>query len=278
MKPSLLGNSSYGKLITDVRRFTSVSYNDNKDVCGQINSKLFKSLTKLSSDLFKVEMKKRTINWSFPSHIGFFVYQLAKLRMLVFYYDFLVEYVCKSDFEALEMDTDSLYFAISGSSLEEIVKVEKRESFYRNYDQWFPCLACPNHKETFIQTKLKGEPWVLLDCCQAAHRFHTRTPGLFKLEFEGTGMISLCSKTYFAYNEKANKISCKGLNKSLNKLCKEDFKRVLDSQVAGSGINIGFRSNGHQVQTVQQEKKALSYLYIKRHVADDGCRTSPLEI
>ncbi len=37
--------------------------------------------------------------------------------MLTFYYDFLDKYMDRSDFEFIEMDTDSAYFACSAPSL-----------------------------------------------------------------------------------------------------------------------------------------------------------------
>jgi len=39
------------------------------------------------------------------------VYQLAKLRILQFYHDFLDRFIDRGDFELMQMDTDSLYFA-----------------------------------------------------------------------------------------------------------------------------------------------------------------------
>ena len=46
-----------------------------------------------------------------PLQIGVAVYHLAKLRMLDFYCNFIDKYIDRSDFELLEMDTDSNYFA-----------------------------------------------------------------------------------------------------------------------------------------------------------------------
>ena len=43
------------------------------------------------------------------------MYQLAKLRMLEFYYDFLDKYVDRLNFEYCYMDTGSVYFAIDKS-------------------------------------------------------------------------------------------------------------------------------------------------------------------
>ena len=54
---------------------------------------------------------------------GIAVYQLAKRRMLEFYYDFLGKHFSRQDFELCYMDTDSLYLAMSGDSLDEIVRL-----------------------------------------------------------------------------------------------------------------------------------------------------------
>ena len=61
-----------------------------------------------------MDMKKKTIKFDLPLQIAFFVYQYAKQRMLEFYYDFMMKFVDRSDFEYLAMDTDSAYMAVSG--------------------------------------------------------------------------------------------------------------------------------------------------------------------
>ena len=62
------------------------------------------------------------------------VYDDSKLRMLKFYYDCIDKYVDRSDFQYIEMDTDSAYMAITGNSLEDLIKPEMREEFekYKN--------------------------------------------------------------------------------------------------------------------------------------------------
>ena len=64
------------------------------------------------------------------------VYQLAKLRMLQFYYDFLDHYVDRRDYELIQIDTDSMYFALSYDTLEEAVKPELKQQFKREKKQW----------------------------------------------------------------------------------------------------------------------------------------------
>jgi hypothetical protein len=55
------------------------------------------------------------------------LYQLAKLRMLEFYNDFIDKHIDRSDIEMVEMDTDSNCFAFSEDSIEKLIKPEIRE-------------------------------------------------------------------------------------------------------------------------------------------------------
>ena len=114
-------------------------------------------------EAYELESRKPWILINRPFQIGIAVYQLAKLRMLEFYYDFLDQYVHRCDFELIQMDTDSNYMAISGEKLEDIVRPEQRAEFEATKKNW-----------------LAWDKW------------RGRTPGLFKLESEGSAMIALC--------------------------------------------------------------------------------------
>ena len=81
---------------------------------------------------------------------------IAKLRMLEFYYDFLDFYINRQDYECFEMDTESLYFALSSSSLEDVVKPEKKKEFYENYHKWLPAQASPSHQGEFVSKEAKA--------------------------------------------------------------------------------------------------------------------------
>jgi len=63
-----------------------------------------------------------------PFQIGIAPYQLAKLRILEFYYDFLDLYFSRRDFELIQMDTDGNYLAISANRL-DIVRPKLRTKF-----------------------------------------------------------------------------------------------------------------------------------------------------
>ena len=68
-------------------------------------------------EAYELESRKARITIRRPFQVGIAVYQMAKLRMLQFYYDFLDRYLDRRDFELIQMDTDSNYMAISGKTL-----------------------------------------------------------------------------------------------------------------------------------------------------------------
>ena len=74
-------------------------------------------------------MRKRKVVINRPFQVGIAVYQMAKLRILQFYYDGLDRYLDRQGFELMQMDIDSLYFGLSKETLEEAVRPEMREEF-----------------------------------------------------------------------------------------------------------------------------------------------------
>ena len=133
--------------------------------------------------------------------------------MLQFSYDFLDKYLNRADFQMREMDTDSAYIAISGESVESLVEPELRIDFDQDKCNWFPRTDTPEHKA-----------------------YDKRTPGLFKVELEGQGIIGLCSKTYYCFVAK-DKFSRKGVKKK----CNDKYLNVLLTKQNSAGVNRGFR-------------------------------------
>ena len=205
----LLGNSAYGKPIEALERQTYVIYTkDEKIVDRALRSACFSDLEELGQAC-ELESRKPRITIRRPFQVGIAVYQLAKLQMLEFYYDFLDRYVDRRDFELIQMNTDSLYMAISGERLEDIVRPELKQEYEAQKNQW-----------------LSWDKW------------SGRTPGLFKLKCEGSRMIALCSKCYFvdeAEGEK-KKFSTKGMSKKQNEITWQRFEETLEGgKVSGCG-------------------------------------------
>jgi len=177
----------------------------------------------------------------------------------------------RRDFELIQMDTDSIYMAISAERLEDIVRPELQTEFEAKRQEW-----------------LAWDDW------------SGRTPNLFKLECEGSRMIALCSKCYFVekieskknkfettfekiqkelkllrtkgiLKKENNKLSTKGMSKKQNEITWQRFKAALDGS-KDMATNIGFRMNNRRKQ-----KLGLSAYYDKRWVLEDGIHTEPME-
>ena len=82
-----MGNSSYGKTITNQLKRRNVEYCSDAEASRKVNTPLFRKLDNITEDTYEVESCKKNIKLNLSSQIGFFVYQYAKLRMLQFYYD-----------------------------------------------------------------------------------------------------------------------------------------------------------------------------------------------
>ena len=207
-----------------------------------------------------MKKRKRTVQIKRPYQCGIAVYQLAKLRMLEFYYDFLDKYIDRSDFDLCYMDTDSFYLALSGNSLDDIVKASLKKEYLSDKTNWL-----------------------------ATDKFSERTPELFKPEFVGTRGVWLTAKCYLVQNEeemytnKENKYSYKGVSKKQNDMCFKRYKDVLDIfqnmselQEVDKAISKGFRVHEQGMVTYEQIKLGLSAYYDKRFVLPDGIHTRPL--
>jgi hypothetical protein len=120
---------------------------------------------------------------------------------------------------------------------------------------------------------MSGREWT--DSCELVFKFDTRTPGLFKEEFEGSGIIALNSKTYFCWADGGNtKYSSKGLSKTTNKLTRDNYMNVLRTGTSMRGVNKGFVRKDNVTYSYDQLKTGLTYFYGKRRVCADGVSTT----
>ncbi len=72
MKP--VGNSSYGKTITNKERHREVKYCDD-EVSELVNPPFFRELNPIEVDTYEVQSSKKMIKLDLPLQVGFFVYQ-----------------------------------------------------------------------------------------------------------------------------------------------------------------------------------------------------------
>ena len=191
--------------------------------------------------------------------------------MLELYYNFSKKYYDTDKYKELEMDTDSLYLALSEENLEDVILPKKRAE----WDQ-FRSKDCTDDFSANATDNFSPRN------CYNVHRKHDkRQPGLFKQEFRCAEMLRLGSKTYCCYDKQADKskFSSQGLNKITLEDCGDGpmskYRKVLEQAVNVTSTNRGLRTIQHSVATYEQTKKGLSHFYPKR-IAEDGIHTKPL--
>ncbi len=316
----ILGNSGFGSLLMNLLKHRKIRYVKGKlRTALHINNPLFQKLSVVSekSDIYEVEMRKRKIVMNTPIQLGNTVLQYGKLRMLQFYYDFLIIFFERNSFQLLEMDTDSFYLAFNRKCIDDCVKPEKKELYMKLI--YGTCKNLPLdpsiHKLFFLPRK----------CCKTHYNSDSSTPGIFKIEYESKEMVSLSSKCYIGstYNvdyhtfpisikqKRASKLIRKSLGftprkitsayirhkscllgyvnhkfkmsaKGLSKRSIVDpiykFRSVLKTKRSEGGVNKGFILRKNKMVTYNQRRLGLTYLYVKRKVCADGVSTLPLDI
>ena len=78
------------------------------------------------------------------------VFEFEILRAEVFYL-FLKKYIPDRCFEMLEKDKDSMYFSLSGESMEDCVPEKLKPSYFWDKLIWMPAKVCPKHEEQYIE-------------------------------------------------------------------------------------------------------------------------------
>ena len=105
-------------------------------------------------------------------------------------------------------------------------------------------------------------------------------PGLFKVEWSGSGFVGLAAKTYFCFDPDDNqkeKCSTKGINKAAQ-ISIDHFRSVLQTKNSVSSTNRGFILKDNTMLSYAMERSGLSYFYCKRKVLEDGISTTYLDI
>ncbi|EEY68553.1 chromodomain protein, putative [Phytophthora infestans T30-4] len=244
----LVGNSAFGRSGMDMSKHKEVKYeSSDKAIKNKIEHFTFHGLEELN-DACEITMKKRRLNNKNPVHLSIAIYQLAKLRMLQFYYDCINFYFDRSDFQYQEMDTDSAYIAFScDNPFQDCIKPELRTHFKEHKYDWFP-----------------------RDYNTEVAKFDRRTPGLFKDEWSGDAMVSLSSKNYICYLPDETykvKVSAKGIQQGSGRnngvLNPDGFETVVRDRITLQVLDD--ESKGPDIQRFQEQKKRFNGFKIASH-------------
>jgi hypothetical protein len=80
-------------MITNKENHKNITYSsDLHEISLSVRNHKFVSLEELSPEFYEIVNEKQQITLDIPVVLGFTILQLAKLRMLEFYYDFIDRY------------------------------------------------------------------------------------------------------------------------------------------------------------------------------------------
>jgi len=87
-----IGNSSFGRTVMDKCKHKRVKYgNDNK--FNQYKNKWTFLDSDKFNDVYEIILNKKSIRQNLPLQIGCSVFEIFKLKMYSFYYDFIDKYI-----------------------------------------------------------------------------------------------------------------------------------------------------------------------------------------
>ena len=239
----LLSNSSYGYEIMVRSRHTVTKYLSDEKSHSAINSKLFKRLNHIPDQLYEVELVKPEIEHREPIIVGFFILQYAKQRMLELYCNFFKKFCDTDKYEELEMDTDSLYLALSEENLEDVILPEKRAEWEQLRSKIALISLLRMQPTVFSPERVVMPTWNVIRESQASSK-------------KNLEMLCLCSKTYCCNDKHTNKYKCsnKGLNERTLEKCGDrgpmsKYRKVLEESVNVTSTNREFLTIQHSVAT-----------------------------
>lgn len=103
-----------------------------------------------------------------PIYLGYEILQNAKIRILSFYYDFLLNYIHPSDINCLLSDTDSIYISLTHNTIKEAVREDKKSEFQQ-------------HLTGYCSDRRHPDPYVCRECCDEHIFQDSKFPNLFKV-------------------------------------------------------------------------------------------------
>ena len=200
--------------------------------------------TEYDTGIFEILKKKSKITDTIGVQISMFIYQESKLHFLNFVL-VLHEYLQKGAFRLIYCDTDSLAMSIAGTSLDDIVRPEKKREWDESIKpRWFA-------DDTPRQQKL---------------------PGYLKKEWETSNgtMVALSAKCYMVTDGKKYKKSTKGTPRHINLTLEAYEKALFGGEIpkATFGQIVKDQKKGSAV-TQLITKKAVNPLYLKMRVSDN---------
>ena len=231
----LMNNSVFGKTMENIRKHCNIKLVNNKeDYLKTVKKPNFKSGTLLGPDLMGCEMGKVKVVMNKPVCLGQAILDLSKIIMYEFHYDYMLPKY-GDNIKLCYMDMHSFVYDI------------KTEDFYRDIAE--------DVEKRFHNSGYCDRPLPVGK--------NKKVIGLIKDELGGEVMkefVSLRPRMYSYRVGNAEPKKCKGIKKCVVKktITFEDYKKCLFEGRNIHKSQLLFRSNKHEVKTLEVNKLALS--------------------
>ena len=230
----------------NIRRHHNIKLVNNKeDYLKSVMHPNFKSGTLLGPDLMGCEMGKIKVVMNKPVYVGQAILDLSKLIMYEFHYNYMLPKYKGHDLKLCYMDTDSFVYSIETEDFYKDIAddVETRFDTSGYFNR-----PLPVGKNKKVIGLMKDEPG-----------------GEIMKEF-----ISLRPKMYSYRVGSSEPKKCKGIKKCVVKktITFEDYKKCLFNGENVHRSQLLFRSNKHEVKTLEVNNLALNSQDDKRITID----------
>ena len=228
----------------------------------------FKSFTIIHEEMVAIDRYQANVCLNRPIYVGFSVLDLSKILMYNWHYKEMTKlFPDPQQFQLLYTDTDSLVYKIKTNNIYKAFSGHPELFDFSGYEKEHKCSI--------------NNPYLVKN---------KKRIGVMKDELNGmlmTEFVGLRSKLYSFKIAKEDKLKakkqkiinqkCKGIKKNVvkNDISHQHYKQCLmEEKQLTVKINT-LRSQKHQIQTIQQHKRALFYYDDKIYMFDDRITTKP---
>ena len=166
----VIGNSADGIQLTNKAKFYKTVYLNKLAATKKTSSARFKSYDVIDRNIYDIKISMKTTCRDKPIIVGFVTLHNAKHWMLEFKYDFLEKVILPLTNRAIEVDTNSVYLALTESIIKDCMTGEACD-IYTNWVQK-NCID----RDYIADDVLNFLPRV---CCEKHKKFDTRTTSFF---------------------------------------------------------------------------------------------------
>ncbi|KAA6369747.1 MAG: hypothetical protein EZS28_034726 [Streblomastix strix] len=249
-------NSSYGSDGMNTEKYTEIKVMDQKEALKAHLSNTFMDEQQLGDNAYAVQMNPETCTCKTPIQEAYFVLDNAKYHYVNFIYNFMHKAFDMSKLHFVEGDTDSAYWAVSGSAdagyKQQFDYVIKDKQFYDD-----------NAKYYFPKRSLEGTETIENDLLD-----EKKVLGL-AIENEGTEMIALAPKNYYIKVGEKEKIKLKGVNQKTTKISKQNIVDNINSGTITKATNMRLGQKNYIMSKIETQKNGITGIHTKAIVLRD---------